>query len=240
VSDSLGLLGNMQGATPAFVFDSTGVFTVMLTVADTNGCTDTIIQQVKVNASPTSAFSYSENMDSIQGQVQFTNGSIGASEYYWNFGNGEISYAQSPTVTYANDGTYQVMLVSVGADGCQDTATLMYEMMYKGLYVPNAFAPGGTVQPTRIWKPVGVNLASYRAEIYNSYGMMLWSSTLLDATGAPAESWDGSYNEKPCQQDVYVWKITAIFRDGSVWYNQDIGNHDGMPEVVYGTVTLIR
>jgi hypothetical protein len=69
---------------------------------------------------------------------------------------------------------------------------------------------------------------------------MLWSSTLLDATGAPLESWDGTYNEKPCQQDVYVWKITAIFRDGSVWYNTDVGEHEGMPEVVYGTITLIR
>jgi hypothetical protein len=112
--------------------------------------------------------------------------------------------------------------------------------MYKGLYVPNAFAPGGTIQPTRIWKPVGVNLASYRAEIYNSQGLMIWSSTALDASGAPQESWDGTYNEKPCQQDVYVWKITAVFRDGSVWANQDVGKHDGMPEVVYGTITLIR
>jgi PKD repeat protein len=240
VSDSLSQIGSMQGSTPAYVFDSAGMYRVMLTVADANGCSDTIIQSLKVNASPVSAFSYTENADSIQGQVQFTNGSIGAKEYYWDFGNGEVSYAESPLITYANDGTYQVILVSVGTDGCQDTAMITYEMMYKGLYVPNAFAPGGTVQPTRIWKPVGVNLASYRAEIYNSHGMMLWSSTLLDATGAPAESWDGTYNEKPCQQDVYVWKITAIFRDGSVWYNTDVGEHEGMPEVVYGTITLIR
>ena len=230
----------MNGPTPGFVFDSAGIFQVMLTVADTNGCADTIVQPVNVKPSPVSAFSYTENLDSIQGQVQFTNGSIGAKAYFWDFGNGETSYAQSPMIVFANDGTFEVMLVAVGADGCQDTSSITYELMFKGLYVPNAFAPGGTIQPTRIWKPVGVNLATYSAEIYNSHGMMLWSSTLLDDTGAPAESWDGTFNGKPCQQDVYVWKIMAVFRDGTVWANQDVGTHKGMPQVVYGTITLIR
>jgi len=54
------------------------------------------------------------------------------------------------------------------------------------------------------------------------------------------EGWDGTSNEKPCQQDVYVWKITAVFRDGSVWKNEDIGDHKGMPELKWGTITLIR
>jgi len=193
-----------------------------------------------VNASPLSAFSYTENVDNIQGQVQFTNGSIGAKEYYWNFGDGQYSYDPSPMITYADDGTYQVMLVSVSELGCHDTALITYEMMFKGLYVPNAFAPGGTIQATRIWKPVGVNLASYEAKVFNSHGMLLWKSSLLDEHGAPAESWDGTYNEKPCQQDVYVWMITAIFRDGTIWTNQDVGEHKDLSEPVWGTVTLIR
>jgi len=85
-----------------------------------------------------------------------------------------------------------------------------------------------------------VNLASYRAEIYNSHGSLLWSSSLLDEKGSPAESWDGTYNDKPCQQDVYFWRIRAVFRDGSIWYNQDIGERAGVSEEVFGTVTLIK
>jgi hypothetical protein len=240
VNDSLGFIGTMQGNTPSFTFDSTGRYQVMLTVADSNQCADTIIQQVLVNASPLSAFSYTENVDSIQGQVHFTNGSIGAKDYFWDFGNGETSYDVSPTITYADDGSYLVMLVSVSEQGCHDTAMITYDMIFKGLYVPNAFAPGSPIQATRIWKPVGVNLASYKAEVYNSYGALLWESDLLDDKGAPAESWDGTFNDKPCQQDVYVWKIMAVFRDGSVWYNQDMGEHKGLSGPVYGTITLIR
>ena len=122
----------------------------------------------------------------------------------------------------------------------RSTATITFDMLFKGLYVPNAFAPGGTIQATRYWKPVGVNLASFRAEVYNRYGMMIWSSNKLDDKGSPTESWDGTYNDKPSQQDVYVWKIMAVFRDGSVWFNQDMGEHKGLSEPVFGTVTLIK
>ncbi|MFA6183445.1 MAG: PKD domain-containing protein, partial [Acidithiobacillus sp.] len=190
VRDSVGMIASMQGATPAYIFDSTGNYFVRLMVADTNGCADTIVQQVMVNPSPVSAFSYSENVEDIQGQIQFTNGSVGALQYFWDFGNGVTSYAESPRITYADDGAYPVMLVAVSEHGCHDTTLVTYAMMFKGLYVPNAFAPGGTIQATRYWKPVGVNLATYRAEVYNSYGMLLWSSSLLDENGAPAESWD--------------------------------------------------
>ena len=240
VNDGQQFIGSMQGATPSYVFDSTGTYQVLLTVKDLNGCADTLLQAVTVHAAPVSAFSYTENVENIQGQVQFTNGSLGAKEYYWDFGNGAISYLASPLVTYADDGTYTVMLVSVSPEGCHDTATITYEMMFKGLYVPNAFAPGGTVQATRIWKPVGVNLASYTVEVYNSHGMLLWKSSLLDEQGSPKESWDGTYNDKPCQQDVYVWKITAIYRDGTIWYNNDVGEHKGLSEPKWGTVTLLR
>jgi PKD repeat protein len=240
VSDSIGFIGNMSGEFPSYLFNSMGYYQVMLTVADSNGCIDTLSQKVTVNPAPVSAFSYSENVDNIQGQVQFTNGSVGASEYYWDFGNGAISYEPSPLITYADDGLYQVMLVTVNEQGCHDTAVIAYDMIFKGLYVPNAFAPGGTIQPTRIWKPVGVNLASYEVVVYNSHGMLLWKSALLDETGAPVEGWDGTYNSKPCQQDVYVWKISAIYRDGSIWYNQDVGEREGLSEPVYGTITLIR
>jgi PKD repeat protein len=240
VNDSLGRIGGMLGETPAFVFDSAGWYTVQLLVADTNGCADTVVQQVVVNASPMSAFSYADNVDDIQGQIQFTNGSSGAKDYFWDFGNGQTSYAEAPLITYDQDGTYEIMLVSVSDNGCHDTAMIAYDMLFKGLYVPNAFAPGGPVQPTRIWKPVGVNLATYRVEVFNSHGMMLWTSSLLDEKGAPKESWDGIFNGVPCQQDVYVWRIVAVFRDGSIWYNQDVGEHKGLSEPVWGTITLVR
>jgi PKD repeat protein len=172
--------------------------------------------------------------------VLFTNGSIGGDQYYWDFGNGMISYRKDDTITFDQDGQYQVVLVTVNELGCHDTTRMVYDMMYKGLWVPNAMAPGGSAQQTRIWKPTGMNIAQYKAEIYDSHRLLLWSSTLLDETGAPAEAWDGTYKEKPCQQDVYVWKISAVFRDGSVWKAPDDINSKKEKSSVWGTVLLIR
>ncbi len=245
VSDSLGLLAILQGDTVSYVFDSTGRYNVQLLVADTNGCSDTLTQWITVNRSPVSAFSFTENVDDIQGHIQFTNGSIGSVQYNWDFGNGENSYAESPLMTYADDGDYPVILVSTSKEGCNDTALLIYKMLFKGLYVPNAFAPEGMASETRIWKPVGVNLESYQCEIFNSYGALVWSSIKLDSWGAPLEGWEGYYMDNnntshKCPQDVYVWKITAKFRDGTIWTNKDVGEHEGLSEPVWGTLTLIR
>ena len=239
--DSTGrYFGIMKGKTPSFSFDTTGSFQVLLTVTDTNGCADTLRQPLRVLPSPTGAFSYQPDYDQLQGQVKFFNGSLGASEYHWDFGNGKGSTAAEPMVSYDQDGTYLVTLAVLNDLGCSDTVTMVYTMLFKGLWVPNAFAPSGPVQATRYWKPVGVNLASYRAEVYNSHGILIWKSTLLDEKGSPVESWDGSFNEKPCQQDVYVWKIQALFRDGSIWNNNDVGDHDHLSGPVYGTITLVR
>jgi len=241
VSDSLDrFIGSMQGSTPQWVFDQAGTYRVLLSASDTNTCADTLSAVIQVQPSPVSAFSYEDNIDQVQGQVLFTDGSLGAQEYHWDFGNGEISSAVSPTVTYDEDGTYTVTLVTLNEQGCSDTTSMEYTLLFKGLYVPNAFSPTGPVQQTRLWKPVGINLATYHCQVYNAHGALIWESKQLDEKGSPAEAWDGTYKGHPVQQDIYVWKLQAIFRDGTIWNNRDVGNREKLTEPVYGTIVLIR
>lgn len=47
----------------------------------------------------------------------FTNTSANADSYMWNFGDGNTSTAESPTHTYASDGSYDVVLTATNADG---------------------------------------------------------------------------------------------------------------------------
>ena len=44
--------------------------------------------------------------------VQFTDLSQGATDWYWQFGDGDTSFVQNPTHTYLADGTYSVSLVA--------------------------------------------------------------------------------------------------------------------------------
>jgi hypothetical protein len=69
---------------------------------------------------------------------------------------------------------------------------------------------------------------------------VIWSSEKLNDKGSPTEGWDGTYKEVPCQEGVYVWKITAIFKDGSIWYNDDVGNREKLSGGTSGSITLIR
>src|SRR5205823_5896814 len=47
--------------------------------------------------------------------VSFTNLSSGATDYSWDFGDGNFSTAANPTNTYTNAGSYTVSLTAAGA-----------------------------------------------------------------------------------------------------------------------------
>jgi hypothetical protein len=111
-------------------------------------------------------------------------------------------------------------------------------MLFKGLYVPNAFAPVTDIEGVNVFRPVGVNLQKYKIEVFDSWGHILWESSLLDADGRPVESWNGrKSNGDLYQSGTYAWKINAIFIDGTVWEGSDIGKGEYKS---IGTVTLIR
>ena len=63
--------------------------------------------------------------------VGFTNTSANATNYIWNFGDGDISSMQTPTYVYNNPGTYTITLSAINAN-CNDTAT------FKQVIVVNA------------------------------------------------------------------------------------------------------
>ena len=66
----------------------------------------------------------------------------------------------------------------------------------------------------------------------------MWESTALDDHGSPTEGWDGTFEGTLMPQGNYMWKISALFVDGSQWEGSDIGV--GTSTKTIGTVTLIR
>ena len=64
-------------------------------------------------------------------------------------------------------------------------------MLFKTLYVPNAFAPGnlGLTYEDGRFIVKGVNLYRYRIEVYDAWGDLIWESDAL-IDGKPAASWN--------------------------------------------------
>lgn len=223
---------------PIHQYKTDGDFLVRLIVKDQHGCYDTVDSTVRVNITPTSSFTFTENINNMTGKLQFSNKSNGADTYFWNFGNGQTSTEENPVITYANDGTFLIMLISNNQFNCSDTTYYRYEFIFKGLYIPNAFAPSYLGSGANVFLPIGINLKQFKIEVFDSWGHMLWSSIALDALGRPTESWNGmDSNNTLYPSGTYMWKANATFIDNTIWEGSDIGKGQYK---TFGTVTLIR
>jgi len=239
-SDEHSMLGASTKQNPSYDFSHTGMYNAKMVVVDKNGCSDTLSQQVAINASPVAVFSISENHENVQGQIKLNNGTVNGSGFLWDFGNGTTSYAEEPVVQYDKDGDYTIQLITWNGQDCGDTISMDYSFVFKGLYVPNAFAPEDTHQGVTLFKPAGINLVKYHIEVVDRWGNLIWSSDKLDAKGSPVEGWDGTLNNNLVPAGVYLWRAKAIFRDGTYWDGHNVGNNDNLPQTFTGTVTLIR
>lgn len=109
---------------PSHLYNDTGFFSVTL-IAINNGCADTVTNKNQVLIHPPIArFTYNRTC-SVPRQMLFTDQSVGADYWLWNFGDGATSTEQSPTHDYINPGVYTVSLtVTNKASGCSETRTI--------------------------------------------------------------------------------------------------------------------
>ena len=227
---------------PVYSYDYLGEKQVELVVYNIIGCPDTIMRVVDVYPSPTAGFMIFTNYEEVQGRVALEDMSVGADEYYWDFGDGFSVYDNYPPVIhdYEYDGLYTLQQVVWNEYGCADTTEQDYDFMFKTLFIPNALTPNSVDPETRLFTPKGRNLEYYHIAIYNNWGEMLWESTALDAQGRPTESWDGYYEGKLVSSDVYVWKVEAMFKDGTVWEGNILGKDDDTDRRTSGYVVVVR
>ena len=108
-------------ANPTNTFLNTGTYSVSLEISDVNGCTasETKADLIFVNQ-PVADFTVLNPTACTGTAVSFLNGSVGATNYIWNFGDGNTSTADNPSHTYSVPGTYTVTLQAINSAGCFD------------------------------------------------------------------------------------------------------------------------
>ena len=99
---------------PTVTYTSPGAYDVQLIVGNVDG-TDTLLLEdyITVLGLPGAGFTTSINND----EVTFTNTSINADTYEWQFGDGETSSESNPIYTYTADGAYTILLIAEGPCG---------------------------------------------------------------------------------------------------------------------------
>ncbi|MCS6820229.1 MAG: DUF2341 domain-containing protein [Chitinophagales bacterium] len=110
---------------PSFTFNGHGTFPVTLTVTNAGGCSGSITKNVTVNPGVRADFTFSNKC--VNSPINFNNTSAATTgvilSNLWLFGDGNSSTASSPSHTYASAGSYNVMLIIRGSNGCTDTIT---------------------------------------------------------------------------------------------------------------------
>lgn len=114
-------------ANPVHTYAQDGFYLVNLTVTGSNGCTATAQYPLETSfpgfpecsgyitytQSDTVTFTFTAELYNANGAI------IQASDYNWDFGDGQTSTEASPTHTYAQQGVYTVQLHALTDDSCE-------------------------------------------------------------------------------------------------------------------------
>ncbi|MBK8433383.1 MAG: PKD domain-containing protein [Chloroflexi bacterium] len=114
---------------PSYQYPNSGTFTVTLTTTGANGESATTTQTILVEAlvAPTASFTDNGPYVAVGAEATFTNTSIGASSYLWDFGDGNSSTAPNPTHVYDAPASYTVTMTATNVIG-NDTAETVLQV----------------------------------------------------------------------------------------------------------------
>ncbi|MCK9613654.1 MAG: PKD domain-containing protein [Bacteroidales bacterium] len=214
---------------PSHVYGGEGYYMVTFAAMDTNGCHIKDTAYVRVYPTPVANF-YTNPDIGYAGitNMQFIDISLNANAWYWEFGdpgsyNYNYSNEQHPHHTFADSGTYSVMLVATSTYNCRDTIikdVLIFPEFV--IFIPNAFTPNRD-HINDVFKPsiIGFDRESYRFYIFDRWGKMIFFSSNIE------NGWDGKINGKEAAEGIYSFLLY-------------VNENTGKDHKVKGIVTLIR
>ncbi|MFM8964402.1 MAG: T9SS type A sorting domain-containing protein, partial [Sphingomonadales bacterium] len=144
--------------------------------------------------------------------VSFTNNNPGLAQYAWNFGNGNVSYAENPSPQYyANPGTY---VVSYTAFANLDT-THIYTLT--NLYISSMSNFGGGF-------PSYENADAYFKLFEN--GQLYYQSTIIGDQNPPVQ-WSLNLNLNPNNTYVFeIWEADDSYGEPYFGADDYMGSHN--------------
>lgn len=211
--------GRSQAINPSYTYYEPGIYSVSLTAKNVAGEQAQIVKQqiIEVLASPNAQFNVKPRMVQFpDGKLYTDNESFGATSYQWNFGDGTTSTEFEPQHVYTSEGVFDITLIAYNPEGCSDTTTLeagVQTIRSGQILVPNAFSPntsgpGNSGGQNDTFRPILRGVSEFQMLVFNRWGELLFETTNAEV------GWDGYYQGKLCQQDVYIYKIIGKYSNG--------------------------
>jgi gliding motility-associated-like protein len=187
-------------------YNGAGIYSYYTETA--GGCDSTAILNLSISPTPLTSFIPSISLFTESPQlVAFTNTTVGASSYSWDFGDGSYSTDDNPEHVFAENTNGQtITLFAESSEGCIGTYQVSIEFD-EGLvyYIPNTFTPDHD-EYNQTFRPIftsGFDPYNYEMLIFNRWGEIIFETH--DVT----YGWDGTYSftNSICQDGVYSYKI---------------------------------
>jgi gliding motility-associated-like protein len=106
----------------AYTYSTTGGYLIKLIAASSPKCADTMTKAVEIYPQSVLSFSINDSIQCLKGNsFNFINPSSGASNFLWDFGDGNSDTARNPVHSYSKAGQYIVVLHSTTIQGCSDS-----------------------------------------------------------------------------------------------------------------------
>lgn len=189
---------------PIIVCPIPGIYDVTLIVTTAGGCSDTavVVGAITVFPQVTAAFVNSPQITTeFDREITFSDQSTNATQWDWDFDDGQTSTQQNPVIAYADTGFYTITLIANNQFNCPDTAQgVVVINPLATFFVPSAFTPNGDGN-NDVFMGKGTNIKTYEMAIFNRWGDRVFT------TLNPALGWDGTERGTPLCTDVYVYRI---------------------------------
>lgn len=214
--------GNSIFGNPAMLtLNETGLYQLSLLVTSPEGCSaesDNTIP-LEVYESPRADFTASPWSTSIdEPGITFSDISEGSVFTNWTIDNTQFENQNEVTYAFSDTGSYAIELRVENEFGCRDSIIKPINITIDHtVKIPNGFLPtdpggdpyyeSGNTSNT-IFYPFAEYVVDYQMSIFNRWGELIFESSELE------KGWNGTYRDKPCPQDVYVYKIELEYIDG--------------------------
>lgn len=209
---------------PFHIYNTPGTYTITLITTDSSYCniTDTAIASAVIIPNDVIANFEIDSSYQLFEEIQFNNTSSNATQYLWNFGDGENSIEENPRKKYREDGLFTPCLTASNRFGCVDTICKPVNIIFVSIVdIANAFSPNGDGQNDIIYvKGYGIKELEFR--IYNRWGQLIFESNDVNI------GWDGTFKNIKQEAEVYVYTLKATFENGET------------SDLKKGNITLLR
>ena len=212
-ASSIWYLGNgniSYGDSASYTYNQIGNYPVTLNIQTDIGCKDSLTQIASIIGSPEADFTYNPfTISTLNPEINFTNTSLNATPFMWDFGDSTSSTQSDPSHIYDDPGIYNVMLIVEDVNACIDSITKQIIMYYDFvLHVPTAFTPNNDGD-NDTFGPQGLRMEKYQSyefQIFNQWGERIFETTDIK------EWWAGA--DFPAE--VYNWVLIITDELGKV------------------------